>query len=282
MTNYSNAVIAYISPGGSTKETAMILKSELELLGFSVKLFEIGRKGSFERVKKALTEEGSVLFAGSPVYVDKGLPAINDLIKFLKNSENIPAVPFVNWGCVTSGIALYDMARYMEQSGFIVAGGLKMPAAHSMLWQCEESLGEGHPNKKDKSVVKEFIEKLVSKLNGDYEAKVGLAPEYLLYQDEKVKEEMENASLEKAKAFMPEKMISETLCTQCGVCAALCPVEAIELDPYPVFGNNCIVCFNCVKQCPEEAILCDASMMGKKLKSKSEMFDEAHEAGFFV
>lgn len=282
MTNYTNAVIAYISPAGSTKETAVILKSELELKGFSVNMFEIGRKGSFDRVKKALEKEGTVFFAGSPVYVNKGLPPINELIKFLKNSDHIPAVPFVNWGCVTSGIALYDMARDMDKNGFVISGGLKMPAIHSMLWQCDESIGDGHPNQNDKAVVKDFVDKLVSKLNGDYSHQVGLAPEYLLYQDKKVKEEMENSSLEKAKAVMPEKMVSESLCTQCGACASLCPVEAIELDPYPKFGSNCVLCFNCVKKCPEEAILCDASMMGKKIIARSEMFQEAQEAGYFV
>jgi len=50
------------------------------------------------------------------------------------------------------------------------------------------------------------------------------------------------------------KFLDEEKCTQCGLCAEICPTGAIRLQPYPVFGEQCMGCFGCVNLCPEEAI----------------------------
>lgn len=43
-------------------------------------------------------------------------------------------------------------------------------------------------------------------------------------------------------------------CTRCGLCAVLCPVDNIILDPYPQHGQRCEQCMRCVSFCPTEAI----------------------------
>ncbi|MGM0418883.1 MAG: EFR1 family ferrodoxin [Thermodesulfobacteriota bacterium] len=282
MDKFKNAVIAYISPAGSTRESALTLKKELESKGIEVSLFEVGRKNSFKPVKKALEKENTLFFIGSPVYVNRMLPHIPELIEFIENKKNIPVIPFVTWGCVTSGIALYDAGKKLTENNFIFSGALKIPAPHSMTWQSKEVIGDGHPDSEDKKIIKEFVEKLLSGLeNGDIPKKQ-LKPEDVQHQPEETKLEMEKSSLAAAKNHMPEKMISEKLCTQCGICAELCPVEAIELDPYPVFKENCITCFKCVKECPEDAILCDASLMGDRIKKKQESFNEPEKTEFYL
>ncbi len=53
------------------------------------------------------------------------------------------------------------------------------------------------------------------------------------------------------------KLIREQ-CTGCGICADLCPSEAIEMTremAYPEFiPDLCILCLTCVEECPFEAI----------------------------
>jgi uncharacterized protein (DUF362 family)/Pyruvate/2-oxoacid:ferredoxin oxidoreductase delta subunit len=44
-------------------------------------------------------------------------------------------------------------------------------------------------------------------------------------------------------------------CTRCRECEKKCPVEAIELNPYPVIDRaRCIRCYCCVEVCPEKAM----------------------------
>ena len=46
------------------------------------------------------------------------------------------------------------------------------------------------------------------------------------------------------------------LCTQCGFCIGICPVQAIRLEEEIVSdAGRCIKCCACVKQCPNEARL---------------------------
>lgn len=48
------------------------------------------------------------------------------------------------------------------------------------------------------------------------------------------------------------------VCTQCGVCIDICPVEAITRDKRGVVRINkkdCVGCFMCVGFCPEEAMM---------------------------
>lgn len=46
-------------------------------------------------------------------------------------------------------------------------------------------------------------------------------------------------------------------CTRCGLCAELCPVQAIQLvNDLPKPDNErCIACFGCAVICPEKAIV---------------------------
>lgn len=282
MSKFKKAVIAYISPGGSTKEAAYVLKDALSSQSIDVSVFEVGRKKSFEGVKKALKEDGVIFFAGSPVYVSKVLPSIKELINEVKTDKKIPAVPFVTWGCVTSGIALYDAGKSLKENGFEIAGAIKVPGVHTMTTPSEDPLGAGHPDSEDKKIISEFAQKLLALLDSDDYISKCLEPDDIQYQPEDKKAEMEKGDVYKARANMPQKMVSESLCTSCGICAELCPVEAIELDPYPVFNDNCISCFNCYKQCPEEAILCDLAPIAERIRQRKKMFDEADEAKYFI
>jgi ferredoxin len=44
-------------------------------------------------------------------------------------------------------------------------------------------------------------------------------------------------------------------CTSCGICAAICPVENIELvEGKPVWKHHCELCCGCIHNCPVQAI----------------------------
>jgi ferredoxin len=53
--------------------------------------------------------------------------------------------------------------------------------------------------------------------------------------------------------------INAELCTGCGTCVDICPVEAISLDndKAAIDGDACVDCGTCVDECPVEAISMD-------------------------
>ncbi len=55
--------------------------------------------------------------------------------------------------------------------------------------------------------------------------------------------------------FRREPVLNRKLCTKCGRCANVCPVQAIKLNPWPVVNRKqCISCFCCAEMCPENAM----------------------------
>jgi len=54
-------------------------------------------------------------------------------------------------------------------------------------------------------------------------------------------------------AFKP--YVKKNKCKKCGICAQVCPVNAIKLEPYPKFDREkCVLCYCCHENCPYNAI----------------------------
>ncbi|MBR3627332.1 MAG: EFR1 family ferrodoxin [Elusimicrobia bacterium] len=56
-----------------------------------------------------------------------------------------------------------------------------------------------------------------------------------------------------AKRIMKFKL-DKAKCIGCGMCAALCPMENIEIKNIPQFKDKCIFCLRCVSYCPKQAL----------------------------
>ncbi len=49
--------------------------------------------------------------------------------------------------------------------------------------------------------------------------------------------------------------VDSGVCTACGVCADVCPVEAIKIDDVAVIdASKCVECLACVDECPTGAM----------------------------
>ena len=82
--------------------------------------------------------------------------------------------------------------------------------------------------------------------------------------------------------MLPPLKLIEEKCTQCGICEKECPADAIKLDPYPRFGDECFMCYNCYRLCEEGAIACDLLPVEKMLKEKAAQNPERPLTQVFV
>jgi ferredoxin/flavodoxin len=255
--------IAYCSPAGTTRQVARRIEETISGLGVEVNTLDLGlsgRRAAFMEMIASM-EEGDCLFVGAPVYRDVAAPPVMDFIEALPDVRNGAAVPFVTWGAVTTGVALWEMGRSLQKKGFVLAGAAAVVAEHCMMWQSETASGAGRPDSEDLRKVDAFTRQIFDGLRYRKLMPVDLAA--IDYQPKHHAKEMKQ-KIDQPWMIVP-KTVDEGKCTECGICVEQCPVGAVTLAPYPVFADNCFDCFNCVRLCPEEAI--DTPLSAEKIEN---------------
>lgn len=233
------------------------MASRLSESGDMVAVLDLGKRDRDQDLPAVLLspESGVCFWIGSPVYVDHPVPPIENFISRLAPSPGCWAVPFVTWGAVTSGTALFEMAHALTRKGYVLLGAAKIVAVHSSLWRSPYPLGKGHPDEADDRAVLELVDRVEKKLVRP--PLQGMSPTVLDYQPQALKKEARRSSIAGAKQVYPELKVNVDACVQCGDCAVKCPAQAITLDPFPHVGRNCFLCLKCVRECPTEAFPLD-------------------------
>lgn len=273
--------VVYFSPAGTTGHAARIIREELALLGAQFSLVNLNdAANSFAGGSLPGTPQDSCLFIGSPVYAGHAVPAVMDFIAGLPKGIHCCSVPFVTWGAVTSGVALFEMARALEEKGYPVRGAIKIVAEHSLLWQSENPLGKGRPAAADDDKVRTLVKQVVGALAADQSA--CLSASALNYQSEALQKIFAGLSINAVRKVLPQLTVQPELCTRCGVCVAACPVGAVELAEKPVFNERCIACYNCLRACPEQALQADFTRMQAGLEQRQKDFGETCETAVYL
>lgn len=124
---------------------------------------------------------------------------------------------------------LVEMEDAAEECGFQVTAAISAVAEHSILPQ----YAAGRPDEADRKQLAGFAGQIagktgpVSTIPGSRPYKkaggVGLVPK-------------------------PDKS-----CVKCGLCAKMCPVQAIDPDQFIADSKKCISCMRCMKLCPQNA-----------------------------
>lgn len=275
-------LVVYSSPAGTTRHVSQVISNTLKELGYESVVYDLGNKDERSKLNLQVKDwmNNCCLWIGTPVYAGHAVPPITDFISKLPVSNGSYAIPFVTWGAVTSGIALPEMGKMLNEKGYTVLGAAKVLAVHSMMWDVENPLGEGHPDAEDDAMMKKLVESIDAKLSSS--SIQPLRIEDLNYQPQPVQESMQKVNIEIAKQMLPPRQLDEEACTQCGTCEEVCPAGAIKLDPYPQFGSECFLCYNCVRLCEENAIKTDLSQFTSKLREGAEKMGEQPLSQIFV
>ena len=282
-TKINKNVVVYFSPSGNTAKVADIIVDALKQTGEKTIVLNLIEKDEPDYKKWAsdTLNPGDCLWVGSPVYAHHALPQVMDFISGLPVIENCYVVPFVTYGAVTSGMALFEMGRMLTEKGFKVPGAAKVPTLHSMMWMFQNPLGEGRPNKEDESVIRDLVKAVYKKLSRHDTAKY-LTSDQLNYQLESSRKKFNPAGIATTKKIFPPMKFNADLCTECNICEQECPTRNIALEPSFRFKDNCIFCFNCVRNCETKAITNDIfNVIEGKLKMLAEEYSEPSVSRIF-
>ena len=237
------------SPTGGTKKVADCLTCALEGDVTTVDLTD--SKQDFNAV--SLTKEDAAVIS-VPSYGGR-VPAVAAERLGMVHGNGARAVLVCVYGNRAYEDTLVELEDAAKQAGFQVIAAVAAIAEHSIARQ----FAAGRPDAQDAAQLSDFAKQIQHKFSEADTSEPAIPG---------------NRPYKKAGgAGMVPKATKE--CTNCGVCAAACPVQAIDKEnPKKVDEKACISCMRCIAVCPHGArkvnpvMLSAASLMLKKVCSE--------------
>ena len=237
------------SPTGGTKKVADCLTGVLEGDVITVDLTD--SKQDFDAISLAKED---VAVISVPSYGGR-VPAVAVERLGMAHGNGARAVLVCVYGNRAYEDTLVELEDAAKQAGFQVIAAVAAIAEHSIARQ----FAAGRPDAQDAAQLSDFAKQIQHKLSAADASDPAIPG---------------NRPYKKAGgAGMVPKATKE--CTNCGVCAAECPVQAINKeDPKKVDEKACISCMRCIAVCPQGArklnpvMLSAASLMLKKVCSE--------------
>lgn len=235
----------YFSPTGGTLASVKILGPEIfNILGrepVPVNLRTLVRDGG----SLPVFSEEDICMVSVPSFAGRvPLPAVNLLQQLEGNGAR--AVLHVVYGNRAIDDTLLELRDVLDGCGFVCAAAVESVAEHSIFRQ----FGAGRPDTADKADLKDFAGQIAQLLQGELSGQLQV-PGNHPYRERK-----------------PGSMIpvGGEACTECGVCAAECPMHAISGDNLKDVNREiCIGCMRCVSVCPAHARVIPAEITEKVL-----------------
>ena len=169
--------------------------------------------------------------------------------------------------CVYGNRAYEDTLAELEdtarQAGFRVIAAVAAIAEHSIV----RRYAAGRPDAEDAKKLQAFAGKIREKLSAG---------------DNGVPQIPGSRPYKKTGSFglMPKPTKG---CTNCGLCAEKCPVQAIDLsDPKHTDKNKCISCMRCVSICPQSARKVSSVMLAAADVALKKVCSERKEGELYI
>lgn len=237
------------SPTGGTQKVSDSLTGALEGEVSTVDLSD--SRQDFNAV--TLTQE-DVAFLCVPSYGGR-VPAVAAERLCQVHGNGARAVLVCVYGNRAYEDTLAELEDTAKQAGFRVVAAVAAIAEHSIARQ----FAAGRPDAQDTAQLAEFAQQIQRKLAAGDDSEPAI-PGSRPYK-------------KAGKSGMVPKASKD--CVSCGLCAASCPVQAIDKDnPKRVDETACICCMRCVAVCPHSARALNAvalsavSLMLKKVCSE--------------
>ncbi len=227
---YSNLKLLYFSATGTT---AKVVKAIAKELGDVTAEYDITLPS--DRVDDIKFVEDDLLIIGVPVYAGR-VPDF--LVEYFNkiSGDNTKAIFIVVYGNRDYDDALLELLDIFKEKSFVGIAGGAFIGEHSYT----ALVANNRPDIIDLNIAASFGKTCKEKLDSEND-----------FLNLKVKGNYPYKERLPKSEFAP---ITNANCNQCGLCAELCPSEAIDfIDAKIVDSSKCIKCCRCIKKCPVQA-----------------------------
>ena len=236
--------VCYSATGNTKAVVRAAAKAAADELG--VNWEEIPFSTPVERAGEHIFAEGDLVFVATPTYAGKMPNKLLPDYQTKLHGNGAFAAAVVTFGNRSYDNALAELCFTLEQDGFHTVSGGAFVGQHAFA----RKLAAERPNADDLEQAREFGRRTAEKIRSttDIPQPVAVsgdagAPYYI----------PKGVDGEPVKFLKAKPKTREDLCDQCGICAAVCPMGAIDPQDVCSVPGTCIKCQACVTQCPAEA-----------------------------
>lgn len=249
----NNVKAVYFSGTGTTRMTVCHIAWELARR-FSLPFSEVDFTLPAGRLSPLVFNQEDLVVMGTPVYAGR-VP--NVLLKFLQTMQGAGAVgiPVVLYGNRNYDDALIELRDLMENAGMKTIAAAAFIGEHSF----SKVLAAGRPDQVDEAKMDEFAAQVAEKIFRNHLADEAGVPDFphpvfvegtpFPYRGYYTPRDRHGNGIDirKVKSLVNDK------CTDCKICADVCPMGSISRDDVREYTGICIKCGACIKKCPENA-----------------------------
>jgi ferredoxin len=230
--------MAYFSPTGTTKAVVQGVASGINPC--TKELIDITKPDS--RKLPLLTSKNELLLVAVPVYMGRVPALLNEWLNAIQ-AHNTPTVCVVVYGNRVYDNALLELKNIVMNCGCIPIACAAYIGEHAFS-NSETPVAQGRPDEDDLNHAEVFGKKILEKLRS-----ITLISQI---SDVYVPGTYPYGGV--TKLWDVDFITVDNLCSQCGVCAEVCPVGAIDSENSNLIDKvKCITCCACIKNCPQNA-----------------------------
>lgn len=224
------------SPTGTTK--ALVKSIARGINHTNMELIDITKPN--DREQTLVTVHDELLIVAVPVYMGRVPSVLSNWLNSIK-ADNTPTVCVVVYGNRAFDDALLELKDMLVNCGCKPIAGAAFIGEHSFS-SANLPSSIGRPDTNDLQLAESFGCKIEETLNS--ELSVNTVNSFTLPG---------NFPYGGTKYLWHLDFIAvNNNCRQCGICAAVCPVGAIEAENSSIIDiNKCTLCCACIKNCPQ-------------------------------